>query len=203
MPWQSILIGIVVAIVGYFLQQRAWRHKTSEEIRQREFDECMKLIEKLGSSIDQRLMSLSTFKTLLDSLSTTQDETDRYKESIRIWMHEFSSFKSKIYHYFGRAMMLQFEDSVHSKMREASDILLRTNKFGKSRLSKNDREAHDNVIILINIARYESFKFLRELNEMLANEEIGRTAQFNNIEVGKLELISRGYLIQRLLGLKS
>jgi hypothetical protein len=200
---QSILIGLIVAVVGYVLQQRAWKHKLYEETRQREFDECLKLIDILSRAIDKRLMAISVFHGEVEKGSAKKDDLEAYRESIREWMHEFSSFKSKIYHYFGRDRMLKFENEVHAQLREASDIILRTYKFGKGRLSTNDRLEYDQVRSLMNLARHTAFTFLRELNEMVTNGEVGRTAMYNNTEVGHLELISRTYLIQRLFGLKS
>lgn len=200
---QSILIGLAVAVVGYFLQQRAWKHKLYEETRQREFDECLKLIDALSRAIDKRLMALSVFHSDVEKQSVSNDDLANYRESVKEWMHEFSSFKSKVYHYFGRDQMLCFENEVHAKIRETSDIVLRTNKLKKDKLSSKDRAEYDRVRQMMDVARHTSFGFLRELNERLSNGEVGRTSIYNNVKVGYLELISRTYLVQRLLGLKS
>lgn len=200
---QTVLIGLVVAIVGYFLQQRAWRHKTYEEIRQREFDECLKLVDALGRSIDKRLMAISSFRSDLLNDSVTSERFTEYRDSIKDWMFEFSTFKSRLYHYFGREMMLTFENEVHGNLREVSDILVRTHKLGFNNLSVNDKQEHSSALTKIDFARYTAFKFLRELNEQLAAGDVGRTKLYNNVDVGDLELISRTYLAQRLLGLKS
>lgn len=98
--------------------------------------------------------------------------------------------------------MLFFEDQVHAQLRGASDIILRTHKYGKNLLSTKDRKEYAGVRARMDVARHTAFTFLRELNERLSNGEVGRTAMYNNIEVGQLDLISRTYLIQRLLGLK-
>lgn len=199
---QSVIIGIVVAIIGYALQQRAWKHKLYEDTRQREFDECLKLIDALSRAIDKRLMALSVFLGEVEKGSAKSEDLLAYRDSVKDWMHEFSSFKSKIFHYFGRDQMLTFENDVHSQLRSASDIILRTYKYGKGRLSKKDREEHDTVRVRIDISRHTAFKFLRELNELLSNGEVGKTSLYNNIQASHLDLISRTYLIQRLFGLK-
>ncbi len=200
---QSVIIGIVVAIIGYALQQRAWKHKLYEDTRQREFDECLKLIDALSRAIDKRLMSISVFLGEVEKGSAKSEDLLAYRDSVKDWMHEFSSFKSKIFHYFGKDQMLTFENEVHSQLRSASDIILRTYKYGKGRLSRKDREEHDAVRVRIDISRHTAFKFLRELNESLSNGEVGKTALYNNIQASHLDLISRTYLIQRLFGLKS
>lgn len=199
---QTIVIGIIVAIIGYYLQQRAWKHKLIEDTRQREFEECLKLIDSLSRAIDKRLMALSSFRREVNKGNVTPEELESYRESVKDWMHEFSSFKSKLFHYYGADKAKDFEMTVHAKLRESSDIILRTYRFGKKGLSSRDRQEFEKVQSLINIARHQSFEFLNELNEGLANGEIGRTAMFNNVEVGHLEMLSRSYLIQRLFGLK-
>lgn len=199
----SVLIGFFVAIVGYWLQQRAWRNRTYEETRQREFEECLKLVEDIAAAIDKRLVSLATFQRLLDANEIDEESLKDYREGIKDWMHSFSSFKARIYHYFGRDQMLTFENDVHAKLRTASDIFLRTHRYGKANLSKLHRKEQDEAFALLNLARYEAFSFLRELNERISNGEVGRTSMYNNIEIGNLDLISRTFLIQRLLGLKS
>ncbi|MBN8632569.1 MAG: hypothetical protein J0L76_17160 [Rhodobacterales bacterium] len=200
---QSVIIGIIVAIVGYVLQQRAWKHKLYEDTRQREFEECLKLIDLLSRAIDKRLMAISVFHGEVEKGIANKEDLSTYRDSIKEWMHEFSSFKSKIYHYFGRDHMLVFENEVHAQLREVSDIVLRTHKFGKGRLSTKDRKEYESARQLMDFARHTAFRFLRELNEKLSDGEVGRTALYNNIAVGHLDLISRTYLIQRLLGLKS
>lgn len=200
---QTVLIGLVVAIVGYFLQQRSWRHNKREEIRQREFDACMEIIESLARAFDKRISATSEFIGHVNRGDVTTDELQDYRSSVRDWMHEFSSFKSKIYHYFGRGRMLDFENSVHASLREVSDIILRTQRLGEENLSSEHLKEHNTCAVRLNVARYEAYRFLAVLNEMTANEETGRISLYDNVDAGSLEMISRMYLIQRLLGMRS
>lgn len=200
---QTVLIGLVVALVGYALQQRAWRHKLIEEIRQREFDECLKLIDELAAQIDSRLYHLDWYIRVLKSDPTNEEHRKEYRESVKSWMSKFSSNKAKLYHYFGRLVMLDFENEVHSSMREVSDILVRTQRYGMDGLSRAHLAEFHSIDARLSLARYVAFKYIRELNERLANGDVGRTRMFNNIEVGHLELISATYLLQRLFGVKS
>ncbi|WP_158569275.1 hypothetical protein [Pseudotabrizicola alkalilacus] len=200
---QTVLIGLVVAVVGYFLQQRSWRNSKREEIRQKEFEECIKLIEALARVFDKRIAATSEFLGLVDSDKVKKEDYDKYKSCVFDWMHEFSTFKSKIFHYFGRSKMADFEYVVHDSLREVSDVILRTHKYGKSQLSSAHKLEHDEVREKMNISRHRAFRFLRELNDMVSNEEIGRTALYNNINTGSLEFTSKIYLLQRLFGLKA
>jgi len=200
---QTVLIGFVVALVGYLLQQRSWRHNKREEVRQREFEACMDVIDALARAFDKRISATAEFMMYVNRGEVTTDELQDYRSSIRDWMHDFSSFKSKIYHYFGRNQMLKYENSVHNSLREVSDILLRTHRLGKENLSSSHLAEHNSCRAKLDFARYIAYRFLAELNEMTANEETGRTSLYNNVNVGSLDLISRTYLIQRLLGMRS
>tara|TARA_Y100000815_G_C13334312_1_gene497220 strand:+ start:644 stop:1255 length:612 start_codon:yes stop_codon:yes gene_type:complete len=200
---QSVLIGLVVALVGYFLQQRSWRHNKREEVRQREFEACTKIIEDLARALDRRILATSEFVSHVNRGEVTEDELQHYRNSVRDWMHEFSNFKSKIFHFFGKEKMLEFEESVHTKIRDVSDIALRTNRLGKKNLSPAHLVEQEVAQRKLDAARYISYKFLADLNEMTANEETSRISLYDNIRVGRLDVISRTYLIQRLLNLKS
>ncbi|MBN9889315.1 hypothetical protein [Salipiger abyssi] len=200
---QSVLIGLVVALVGYFLQQRSWRHNKREEVRQREFEACTKVIEDLARAFDKRILATSEFVSCVNRGDATEDELQHYRNSVRDWMHEFSSFKSRIFHFFGKEKMLEFENSVHEKIRKVSDIALRTNRYGKKNLSAAHRDEQEAAQRRLDVARYAAYRLLADLNEMTANEETSRISLYDNIRVGHLDMISRTYLIQRLLNLKS
>lgn len=200
---QSVLIGLIVALVGYALQQRSWKHNKREEVRQREFEACTKIIEDLARAFDKRILATSEFVSHVNRGDVTEDELQHYRNSVREWMHEFSNFKSRIFHFFGREKMLDFENSVHDKIREVSDIALRTNRLGKSNLSPAHLQEQEAAQKKLDAARYVAYRFLAELNEMTANEETSRISLYDNIRVGHLDMISRTYLLQRLLNLKS
>lgn len=199
---QSVLIGLVVALVGYNLQQMSWKHNKREEVRQREFEACTKIIEDLARAFDKRILSTSEFVSYVNRGDVTDDELQYYRDSVREWMHEFSYFKSKIFHFFGKNKMLKFENSVHAKIRNVSDVALRTNRYGKENLSSAHIEEQKAAQSNLNSARYAAYHFLAELNEMTANEETARISLYDNIRMGNLDVISRTYLVQKLLNLK-
>ena len=98
--------------------------------------------------------------------------------------------------------MLYFENSVHSSIRQVSDVALRTYRLGKESLSLAHLKEQEAAQRNLDAARYIAYRFLAELNEMTANEETSRIPLYDNINVGHLDMISRTYLIQRLLNLK-
>lgn len=199
---QSVLIGIFVALVGYILQQRAWRNNLHQEIRQREFEECTRLVDALARAIDKRLTSMDHFYDLVKKGNVSEEDFKEYRDGVFSWMHEFSSFKSKIRHYFGYSDMMKFEKEVHSSIQKSSGILLRTNKFGIKKLRSSHVDEFKEFMARQGVVRRIAHGFLSELNQKVSNEKIGRTNLINNIHLGSLEHLSRSYLIQRLLGMK-
>ncbi|QRF65504.1 hypothetical protein [Ponticoccus alexandrii] len=198
-----MLIGLIVAIVGYFLQQRAWRQKNIEEVRRLEFEECLKLIDEIGRAIDERLMQTSRYAEIVRKCEKNSKVESEFQESIEGWMGAFSSRKSKIYHYYGREAMIEFENVVHSQMREVSEILKREGRLGLANLSSKHRKESRAASARIDFARHSSFKFLRELNERLSNGDVGRTSLVNNIRDGALDNISKVYLLKRMFAINS
>ena len=199
---QTILIGIVVAVVGYILQQRAWSHNKREEIRQREFDAATAIVQKLAQEIDKRLYSITVFHSAVRHGAASKSDVDEYLPSIKEWMLNFSAFKSDIFHYFGKSKMEEFESDVHASLRAISDTLLRSHRLGLQNLSAPHLYEHKNLGAKISKARHTCNNFINEMNSMIAAENIGRTAYYNNLSIKKIDYISRIYLIQRLFGLK-
>jgi hypothetical protein len=202
---QSILIGLVVAFVGYVLQQRSWRHQKYEETKQREFKECLEVIDKLSCAIDTRLEKTTAFASAVKRQTDMDQAYQEYADAVSEWMRNFSSFKSKIFVYFGWGEMLRFESKVHKKLKECGDVVRRSYNYerdGKT-LSHDHREEFESIWPRIDSARYEAFLQLRELNDRVANEEYGVTQEWNNIRTRDLEKISRLYLLQRLFGIRS
>lgn len=203
MIFPSITLGLVATFVWYLLQQRAWRHERKEETRQREFEECMKIIDTLAKAIDKRLYATSRLTRSIDADKAHDEKYQELQTAVKDWMHEFLSFKSKIFHFFGYEKMLEFENEIHASLRTASNIIFRTHRVGFENLNARDKQEHRNIDEALNFARYRAHKFIRELNEMTAAEQTQRLALYDNIDAGKIDLISHTYLIQRLLGMRA
>lgn len=200
---QSVAIGLVVALVGYFLQQRSWRHKHYEDTKQREFKECIAVVESLSRAIDSRLVATTNFAAAVKEGSDQDEAYSQYIEVVFDWMRNFSTFKSKIFIYFGKDEMLRFELTVHKNLKEVGDIIARSYKYEKRNkiLSSTHKKEFFSIHNRINNARYDAFMQLRELNDRIANDEFGTTQNWNNFHVMDMEKISKVYVLKRLLGI--
>ena len=199
----TLFLGVIAAMVGTYLQHRSWKNRSIEDAKQREFNDSLEIVDTLGRAVSKRLTAQRHFLSLLNDASVSESDIEAYRNSVFDWMNEFTPFKSKVLHYFGKDESLKFENQIHSQLREASDILMRTYKLGYENLSTNDKKEHDSVGASINVAQYTAAKFINLLNEKISNGEIGKTARTNNVESGDLGMISKTYLIQRLFALKS
>lgn len=200
---QSILIGLVVALVGYFLQQRSWRHQNYEETKQREFKDCLEVVELLSKAIDARLDATTRFAASVNSKQDQEEAYQNYREVVSDWMKHFSTFKSKIFIYFGWDEMLRFELTVHRNIKEVGDIIQRSHIYDRDRktLSQEHKEELASIYERINIARRDAFIQLRELNDRIASDKFGTTQHWNNLRVMDMDRISKAYLIKRLFGI--
>lgn len=200
---QSFAIGLVVALVGYFLQQRSWRHQHFEDTKQREFKECIEVVESLSRAIDTRLVATTNFAAAVKEGSDQDEAYRQYLDVVFDWMRNFSTFKSKIFIYFGKGEMIRFELTVHRNLKEVGDIISRSYKYEQSNkiLSTAHKEEFMSIHTRINNARYDAFMQLRELNDRIANDEFGTTQNWNNLQVMDMEKISKIYILKRLLGI--
>lgn len=202
MWFESIFLGLIIAFIGYIFQQRAWNHRKREEIRQREFDATTAIVSNLSIEIDKRLFSMTRFLSKIKSQNVSDNDVEEYAASVRDWMHNFLSFKSQIFHFFGKEKMFDFEYKIQKSLQSTSDILLRSHKLGLNNLSRSHRKEHQNLDSYIRKTRYEASIFIQDLNQMISEENIGKTSLYNNIQLRKVDYISRLYLIQRLFGVK-
>lgn len=203
MLFQSIFIAILGSSVAYFFQQRAWQHRRREEIRQLETSECLALIDELARAIGRRNMAIRQFMTAIDSNSVSSEADSSYRNSVVSWMSDFVSFKYRIQNYFGDDAAREFEEEIHGSLRNVSDVVLRTYKYGINNLSREHAREHKNARSSLFVANYAANRFIKELIERVSNGEMGITELYDNVEVGKLEWISSTYLVYRLFGLAS
>ncbi|MBI1218841.1 MAG: hypothetical protein GC186_09865 [Rhodobacteraceae bacterium] len=201
--FSTALLGLIAAIVGAYLQQRSWRHRSFEELRQREVSDGLNLIAELAERIDQRLVSQRSFSALLDEGAVKEEDYKRYRESILSWMGNFSSLKSRLKHYFGADAVRTFEGIVHRRMQVASDIMLRTYKLGFENLSRQHKAEQLAISVYHSRAQKVAFDFLDNLNGALDSGKIGKSASINDLYSYNLDMISNSYLLQRFFGLKA
>jgi len=200
--FSTLTLGIIATFVGTFLQHAYWKRRTFEEIKTKEREDASKIIEQLGRAVDRRLVAQRDFMNAINNDANDNDSFLAYKTALFKWMEEFSSFKSKIYLYFGRDEMYEFENSVHMNLYNTASIITRTHKYGLGKLSRRDQREHAEVGQRMSIAHHEIVRFLNRLNEKVENFEIGRSRLVDNVKIGHLESISYSFLLLRLFGVK-
>lgn len=199
----TLTLGVIAAVIGSYLQHRSWRHRTQEDIFQKEFKEATTIVTELGTAVDKRYVAQHAYFRKVETGNADEEAISEIREAIDKWLEEFSYFKSKILLYFGNTAARKFETEIHRLLVETTAVIARTKRYGYEELSQDHKIEYDRVLRRMNFTRYVTYKYLNELNERIANREFGRTQLINNIHLGHLDDISRTYLIQRLLGLKS
>ena len=198
---QTVFIGLIVALVGYFLQNRASRLRRIEETRDREFEECKKIISNIAHAAESRLTASTSLAFDLRYGKHTDESKRKLDESIVHWMVVFSEVKFKLRYYFDINCARDFEMQLHSSLKKVSDVTLR--KYHYRDLSREHQNEFEQCAAYAGIARHELAIFLEELTQKTENFEIGKSRSFNDINHGNFEDISRFYLIRRLLNINS
>lgn len=198
----TIFLGLIAATIGAYLQQRSWKRRSLEDLRRKEFDAAELTVENIGKAIDKRLAAQRRFLSQIQKRTADAENYKEFSEARYAWMEEFTSNKSKLYLYFGKEEMLEFENKIHQQMHWTASILQRSYELGYENLSAKHKTEHKNVSTLMSIAQRDSVQFINRLNEKVANDQIGKSLLVDNVNYGNLELISSTYLLQRLFGMK-
>jgi|GEM_PF-3558724 len=200
--FSTLLLGLVAAVIGASIQQRTWRHRALVELKEKEHSEARKAVEELSQALDLRLEAQRTYTSLAMNDKLTDDDIGSFKKATTAWMGGFSTNKSKIYHSFGRSAVLDFERYIQEPLQYASAIVSLGLRHGVDNLCTRDRLLFQSSEYKLNIIQYEIYKFLNELNDRIANGEIGRTRAINNLSENDYSMVSRIYLVRRLLGIE-
>lgn len=200
--FSTLLLGLVAAVIGASIQQRTWRHRALVELREKEHAEARKAVEELSQALDLRLEAQRKYTNLAMLGKLTDNEVDAFKKATTIWMGGFSTNKSKIYHSFGKPVVIEFERAVQEPLQYASAIISLGRRLGIKNLCSRDRDLFLNSDHKLSIIQYDIYRFLNELNDRISNGEIGRTKAINNLNEDDISMISRSYLVRRLLGIE-
>jgi hypothetical protein len=200
--FSTLFLGLIAAIIGATIQQRTWRHRSLEELREKERKEARDTVETISDCLDKRLQAQRTYmyKILSDELS--EEDILEFKIATSSWMGTYSSNISKLYHSFERQTVIDFETIIQKPLQYSSAILARGYKLKPENLCTRDKNLFINSEGRMNLIQHDIYMFLNNLNRRIENGQIGRTQHINNIFISDHKLISRLYLIRRLLGME-
>lgn len=197
----SLLFPALIAVVTFSLQQRSWKHQEIQRIQNADLSEAKETIVRLSVDLDKRLQAQRSFSEKSTSKLADDHDFGIYLDALSEWMGTFSSHKSRIHLSFGYDKVLEFEKSVQHALVKASQAAILGVRPGHQKLNARDQEKFESALQYLNFAQYIAYKFLRDLNQLAADERIGRTRHLNDIYSGELKLIHTSYLIRRLFSL--
>lgn len=200
--FSTLFLGLIAALIGATIQQRTWRHRSLEDLKEKERAEAKESIKIVSEALDRRLEAQRKFTYRILSGSATDEDRGEFRQATTAWMGGYSSNLSRIYHSFGRSTVLDFERSIQSGLQYASAILSFSTKPGIENLCTRDRELFYSSENRLSLIQHDIHKFLNQLDDRVSNGEIGRTQAINNLSGDDLEMVSRLYLIRRLLGVE-
>ena len=197
---ETIFAGVVGTIVLTYLQGRAAKYRRREELRQLEFSESLKIIEKLAEAIDLRIQAHTRFWENIKDGGMDQDTHDKFTDAIDAWMGKHASLSSGIYHYFGIEHRHEF-DNIQKLLFHNALVMRRSLKVPYEKLNLRDKQEYDDVDGEHRLMRFASQKFINQLNLLASEGKIGKSQYYNDIYTNKAQDLSRLYLIRRLFNL--
>lgn len=200
--FSTLFLGLIAAVIGATIQQRTWQHRSLMELKEKEYTEARKTVEDFSVALELRLSAQQTYTRLVLRDEVTQTDVDAYKKATAVWMGSFSGIKSRIYHSFGRTSVIDFEESIQRSMQYASAVLSLARHPGLDKLCTRDKTLFLGSERKLSIIQHDVYKFLNELNDRISLGDIGRTKAINNLNENDASMISRVYLVRRLLGIE-
>tara|TARA_R110002051_G_scaffold283871_1_gene345840 strand:- start:162 stop:707 length:546 start_codon:yes stop_codon:yes gene_type:complete len=172
------------------------------ELKEKEYIEARKTVEDLSVALELRLSAQHTYTRLVLKGQITPTDIDAYKNATAVWMGSFSGIKSRLYHSFGRTSVIDFEETIQRSMQYASAVVSLGLHPGIDKLCTRDKKLFRGSEIKLSIIQHDVYKFLNELNDRISLGDIGRTKAINNLSENDASMISRVYLVRRLLGIE-
>lgn len=200
--FSTLFLGLIAAIIGATIQQRTWRHRSLMELQEKEYVEARKTVEDLSVALELRLSAQQTYTRLCLDGKATDEDVVTYKNATAVWMGSSAGIKSRIHHSFGKASVIDFEKSVQESMQRASAVVSLGRKHGIDKLCTRDKKLFKGSEYKLSIIQHDVYKFLNELNDRISNGDIGRTKSINNLNESDASMVSRVYLVRRLLGIE-
>lgn len=200
--FSTLFLGLIAALIGATIQQRTWRHRSLMELKEKEYIEARKTVEDLSVALELRLSAQHTYTRLVLKGQITPTDIDAYKNATAVWMGSFSGIKSRLYHSFGRTSVIDFEETIQRSMQYASAVVSLGLHPGIDKLCTRDKKLFRGSEIKLSIIQHDVYKFLNELNDRISLGDIGRTKAINNLSENDASMISRVYLVRRLLGIE-
>lgn len=197
---QTVFVGIVAAIFGFYFQFRSWRHQNFESIRSKEKAAAIALVADLAEEIDQRLTLQRKFIAHLRD-NRPEDEKINYRIMLDSWNGKHSSRFARTQHIFDKSFAVEFQQNVHDPLQKNNAVAERAIRLGISNLSENHKKETSEISRDFNAAQAKIKRWLMEANTRIANGELGQTTVINNINSNDPSMITRTYLIRRLLNL--
>lgn len=199
--YQTLAIGAIAALLGFYLQHRAWRHQYFVRLRDEEKSAASNLAQQIFDRIDRRIAAQRRFlrKALAVSKNQTQSDDNSFYLILDDWNGDYSSTLASLRAIFGNDMASNFEREVHDRLRQNSDIAARVIRLGYENLSSEHRKQTDSLYEDLAVQCYHVRKWMREINELIEAGQFGRSQFINSIEANDPELLTHAFLIKRLL----
>ena len=192
----SIMLAMIGAIIGAWLQHRYWIRQNQENSRTERKNAAFAVAHRAAELIDRRIHRQRRILWAVLGRNSNEIENERlaYKAAVDEWMGSLGRIKAELWTSFGRNESFYIEEGIHDSLMKNGrkiEIAIRNNNI--SGLSGAENE--------LNVTNYRSFLFIQELLSRAQNENIRGLENRNSLLYSNWDNLSYSYLISRLFGL--
>jgi hypothetical protein len=199
--WQTLLLGLIAALIGFFLQRRSWQHQYLVKLRDEERSQAIDLSNRIFMRLDKRLSLQRSFVRLSkgDYVGDSQEFLRSYHSMLDEWNGELFSNAALLKHWFGQTTSDYFISDIHTSLRKNSDIAARLLHLGYQNLSTKHKAESDGLLQELTLTSRDIRIWMDEVTSKIENGRFGRTQYINSLNAHDASLVSSTYLLKRLL----
>ena len=197
----TIIIGIFAVILSAYFSRRAWQINLIEEIRVRETDNCIQLLDIFSSTVDQRIAAQRFFISALVRGNPTDEDVKDYREGVRLWLEKINTIRSKIMFYFDYSDVMDFERYIILRISQVGATCESAAASYRSHGAITPEELSKLRIAssTLDTVSARTFRMVYKLQTKVSKENFGTLRIVNDLTIYNNKYVSNLDIIRRIL----
>jgi hypothetical protein len=169
-----LLSTVLGGILGYYFQNRAWRHQNNAKVLEAELQTALKVFEDVSELMDKRLYRMRLLFWRLNSAQSDQDAIEKYMELYREVLYEWNSNLNRnlalIQCYFGSDIRKKIDYEIYEQFRNIGQSL------EKAYLARKTGHATDDLETLghaLDVLGHENYQFNIRVITLIQHRQVG------------------------------
>lgn len=191
----SLLLAIIGAAVGAWLQHRSWVQQNWDKLRLERRSAALEVVQRASEFFDKRLYRQRRMLWAVRGRDPQQIEIERqeYRKAVFEWMDNLGRTKAELWASFDRWTAVRFENELHDPLAEIGrriEAALRT--ANGTKLAAEERD-------LDRLGR-RGYEFMQYLLQRIQDEDLEGLRGHHDLKINNWENLSLSFLLARLFG---